>query len=331
MQVLGSDVQNSPEGGQAFLTGLNSLSLELTNNCNLSCVHCYADSSPDEPLNAGMTLEDWKTAIRQAAALQCETVRFIGGEPTAYPGLGELVVFARAQGLKNVFLHTNGTRITESLRTILVRYSVGLAFSLYAGHAEAHDAVTKVPGSFLRTIASIRWAVSEGLNVQVSITRIADQNEIDAATSMVRRMGVTVVSCDRLRPFGRGGNSSASQDLNELCGSCWKGKLCVSASGSIHPCVFSRFQKVGSVSEGIAAAVESKALQSFRAQVRAIDGKRHAGGLTISDRSHFGCSPEEDPGPCNPERDPGKCNPEKDPGECNPEKDPGPCNPEKPS
>jgi MoaA/NifB/PqqE/SkfB family radical SAM enzyme len=303
---------------QSLLGGLNSISLELTNKCNLSCVHCYATSSPQEALYQGMTLEDWNRVLREAAAMGCETVRFIGGEPVAYPRLAELVVAAKGLGFKNLFLHTNGTHLAEGLRETLVECNVGLAFSVYAARPEVHDSVTLVRGSFARTMESIRWAISNRLKVHVSITRIADAAETDAAAALVRKMGVRSVGFDRVRRIGRGGGSSPQENVNELCGSCWQGKLCVSPAGAIHPCVFSRFRQVGSVSEGIEQAVASSVLRSFREEVYAITHESSAAG------SDEVCGPEEDPGPCNPEQKPGPCGPETDPGPCEPETPQGP-------
>ena len=316
---------------EALLAGLTSISLELTNTCNLSCVHCYAGSSPQAPLYEGMAFEDWEAVLQQSAALGCKTVRFIGGEPTVYPRLVELIALARQLGFKNVFLYTNGIHLAERLRAALVEHDVGLAFSLYAATPSAHDTVTEVRGSFNHTLDSIRWAIDKGLKVQVSITRIAEPAEVDAAASMVRGMGVRKVVFDRVRRIGRGGGDSPHEDVDELCGSCWEGKLCVSPSGSIHPCVFSRFEQVGSTAEGIAQAVGSPALRDFRERVFAMvqkrQGKRPAISLSADDDP---CDPEQDPGPCDPEKDPGPCDPEKDPGPCDPES-PEVCPPERPS
>jgi MoaA/NifB/PqqE/SkfB family radical SAM enzyme len=326
---------------EALLAGLTSISLELTNTCNLSCVHCYAGSSPRAPLYEGMTFRDWEAVLQQSAALGCKTVRFIGGEPAVYPQLVELIAVARQLEFENLFLYTNGTHLTERLRAALVEYDVGLAFSLYAASADAHDAVTGVRGSFSQTLDSIGWAISEGLKVRVAITRIAAPAEISAAASMVRRMGVRNVSFDRVRRIGRGGGDSPHEDVDELCGSCWEGKLCVSPSGSIHPCVFSRFEQVGSTTEGIAEAVSSPALRNFRGRVFAMVQKRRGKPPVMNLSSDYDtcdpeqdpgqCGPETEPGPCDPEKNPGPCGPETDPGPCDPEKDPGPCGPEQPS
>jgi MoaA/NifB/PqqE/SkfB family radical SAM enzyme len=277
-----------------------------------------------------MVFQDWVEVLQQSAALGCQTVRFIGGEPTVHPQLAELIAVARQLGFKNVFLYTNGIHLTDRLRSALVNHGVGLSFSLYAARPGAHDAVTKVLGSFGKTMDSLRWAIGQKLDVQVAITRIAEPGEIDALVSMVRKMGVRKVVFDRVRRIGRGGAESPHEDIGELCGSCWEGKLCVSPSGSIHPCAFSRFEQVGSTTQGIAQVVSSSALRHFREQVFAMaQSRRYNKGRAMSLSSDDDpCNPDQDPGPCTPDQDPGPCTPDQNPGPCDPEQNPGPCPPD---
>src|SRR5436305_1338940 len=94
--------------------------LEITPKCNLSCVHCYADSGPDEPLTQNMAPRDWIRVLDEAAQLSCRAVQFIGGEPTLHPDLPQLIGHARTLGFKVIEVYTNGTRLTESLKKTFV-------------------------------------------------------------------------------------------------------------------------------------------------------------------------------------------------------------------
>lgn len=278
---------------------LNFLWLELTSKCNLRCVHCYADSGPQRPLYDYMTADDWSDVLGQAAQLGCRSVQFIGGEPTLYPALGTLVEQARALDFLTVEVYTNGTRLTPKLKELFIRNKVALAFSVYATTAQAHDLVTKETGSFDLTISAINWALASGLSVRAAIIETDLNSEQSHSTSeMLARLGVKTIGVDRVRGVGRGGEErSPALQLTELCGNCSRGKLAVTATGDIFPCVFSRSWPVGHKRDGLRAAVEGLPLRSFCQELGATRDSRSAKELT-----HAGCTPDDlTCGPCLPE------------------------------
>src|ERR1700733_12573237 len=60
---------------------LDFLWLELTNRCNLQCVHCYTESGPTTGDRDVLTPEDYQDVMAQARALGCGKIQLIGGEP----------------------------------------------------------------------------------------------------------------------------------------------------------------------------------------------------------------------------------------------------------
>jgi radical SAM protein with 4Fe4S-binding SPASM domain len=261
----------SPGGRAARLRRLDFLWLELTRKCNLRCVHCYADSGPDLPLNQGMMYEDWLQVLRQAFALGCREVQFIGGEPTLCPDLPQLISDARKIGFVFVEVYTNGTILSRKLRERLVEDQADLAFSVYGSRAEVHDGVTGGSGSFARTLDNIRWALEVGLPVRASIIGVpSNAGDIRTTRSLLRRLGVKSIDVDQNRGVGRGSGLVAAKSfdpLDELCGDCWRGKLAIDPGGNVFPCVFSRFCRVGHVSQSLASILQSEQLYSFRKEV----------------------------------------------------------------
>src|SRR5262249_50686297 len=94
--------------------GLSFLWLEITRCCNLTCVHCYADSSPQLDLEGEMALADWLNVIDEAVVLGCSRIQFIGGEPTLHPQLLTMIRHARTAGIASVEVFTNATSINDS-------------------------------------------------------------------------------------------------------------------------------------------------------------------------------------------------------------------------
>jgi MoaA/NifB/PqqE/SkfB family radical SAM enzyme len=303
------------------IDALDFLWLELTPHCNLTCIHCYADSNPQRPLHEKMEQRDWIEALSQAAELGCRGVQFIGGEPTLYPGLVGLIEHARSLNFSTIEVFTNGTTLTKRLKDAFELHGVSLAFSLYSAQEEVHDAVVQQKGSLAKTKMAIHWALGAGLKVRAAVIVMeANSGHEDATRRMLEGLGVASIRVDRVRGVGRGSREVAAESsLGELCGACGKGQLCVSSDGQAYPCVFSRAWPMGSVSAGLRTIIGKKELHDFRGELRAARAIRQAAE----------CSPEKDPGPCGPEKDPGPCGPEKNPGPCGPEKNPGPCGPDK--
>lgn len=322
---------------------LEFLWLELTGRCNLRCSHCYADSGPEQPLMDGMGLDDWVHALDEAAGLGCRRVQFIGGEPTLYPGLPLLIEHAHAVGFEYICVYTNGTHITEALKEVFLERRVSLAFSVYGADAAIHEQVTLRRGSFAKTSAGLRWAIDSGLPVSANIIEMdVNADSVSETEQMLREMGVRNVNTDRLRGLGRGADERPAQPrLRELCGRCGDGKVCVSSTGAIYPCVFARFTSLGSMkSEGIAGAFNSLRLTDFRdalvashpwltAHRAALMRSMRANEITARvDATAHTCGPEEPVPDCAPEQ-PSTCGPEEPVRECAPEL-PSTCKPEEP-
>jgi organic radical activating enzyme len=254
----------------ALLHGLDFLWLELTSKCNLQCVHCYAESSPKAPLIQQMTSADWLRMLREASAAGCRNVQFIGGEPTTYPKLSELIGEARTLKYDYVEVFTNGTMFTDRIKHAFIAHKVNLAFSVYAETALIHDAITLHRGSFEKTMANIKWALTQGLKVRAAIIKMTENaSEIEKTRAFLQDFGINEIQVDRLRGVGRGamGKEICSPE-DELCGRCWEGKLCITAEGKMFPCIFARFQQVGTVHNGIKSAIEGKPLCDFRSGLR---------------------------------------------------------------
>ncbi|MGH3770452.1 MAG: radical SAM protein [Pseudonocardiaceae bacterium] len=127
--------------------------LEITGKCQLTCNHCYAESGPDGG-DGTMSSADWCRVIDEVAQLGGWMVQFIGGEPTLYRGLPDLVRSALTQGLEaEVF--TNLVHVSSELWETFAHRGVRLATSYYSCDAAEHEAITRCKGSHARTRANI--------------------------------------------------------------------------------------------------------------------------------------------------------------------------------
>lgn len=243
--------------------------LELTNVCNLQCVHCYAESSPyrasDDLLGPG----DYNDVLSTASRLGCKQVQFIGGEPTLNRNLPDLIAHARSLDYEFVEVFTNLTRLTPPLVDCFVEHGVRVATSVYSNRAEIHDEITKKRGSFDRTMRGIDAVLEARLPLRAGvITMPLNEDHVDETVAFLRERGVTEVGTDRVREFGRGSEESDDGSLANLCGNCAGSTLCVAPNGNVSPCIMSKAWSVGSILDTpLAEVVESDRLRDLRRRI----------------------------------------------------------------
>ncbi|MEU6170470.1 radical SAM/SPASM domain-containing protein [Streptantibioticus parmotrematis] len=231
--------------------------MDLTRKCQLRCTHCYNGSGPEREHGA-MSSENWVSVLDQAADIGVRHVQFIGGEPTLHPEFTILVQHALDAGL-HVEVFSNLVHVSRECWKLFQRQGVSLATSYYSDQGADHDAVTRRP-SHSRTRANIALAVGLGVPLRVGIVT-DDEGQVLGARTDLESLGVRRVSVDRVRPFGRGGQTQAP-DLSGLCGRCGHGTAAVGPDGTVSPCVFSGFVDVGNVRNAPLADILGSAAMS---------------------------------------------------------------------
>lgn len=288
---------------------IDFLWVELTNRCNLQCTHCYAESGPRAGKGT-LSASQYTELMAEAFTLGCSRVQFIGGEPTLNPDLPALICAASNLGYEFIEVFTNLTRLSDELVQCLLDFGVCIATSIYGADAVHHDVVTRVRGSFEKTVKNLRRLVNAGVRVRASIIEMdVNHGQTDSTMTFLHEMGVQNVGIDRLRRFGRGAGSNAGNDMAELCGQCAKGTLCISPTGQVSPCIMSKQWAVGCISEAsLSKIVNGTGLRETRRRISdAVKRRIVADCAPIPDCSPR-CAPYCEPG-CNPRCGP-TCNPQ---------------------
>ena len=178
---------------------------EVTQACDLACVHCRASAQPDRnPME--LSTEEGKHLIDRIAALKVPVFVLTGGDPIKRPDLFELIGHARAVGVR-VSLTPSATPLLT--RDVVVRLKEAglarLAVSMDGASADTHDAFRGMTGSFARTLDAVRWANEIGLPVQINTT-FSRRNigEIDEIVALMEKLKITLWSVFFLVPTGRG-------------------------------------------------------------------------------------------------------------------------------
>lgn len=257
--------------------------LEITGKCQLSCAHCYAESGPTGTAGT-MAGDDWQRVIDQAAALGVRMVQFIGGEPTLHPDLPRLIDHALRRQLQ-VEVFSNLVHVTPELWDTFARPGVCLATSFYSDKPGQHAEVTGRRGSHARTTANIAEAARRSIPLRVGVIDVMDGQRVTQAQQQLTGLGVADIGTDRLRQVGRGVRAQ-TPSVAQLCGNCARGKVAVSPTGEVWPCVFARWMSIGNVRAASLGEIVTGA--SMASAVAELD-------------DHFGSpSAAKPPQPCDP-------------------------------
>lgn len=235
--------------------------LELGWGCGLRCVHCYNfDRSGPAPARAPLTTADWLGVVEVLRSMGGHQVTLTGGEPLLAPGFWELLDRTRALGMAAAAI-TSGVGLTEAVAARLARYDhiVDVGISVYGVRGETHDAVTRRPGSFERTIGGARRLRRAGVPVTFKFV-VMDLNvrEAEEMPALAAREGAFVevssylhprhtgdleVLRRRVRPeqmeaaYGGALRSMLPDGEGGLICNCARSNLGITSAGEVQPCI----------------------------------------------------------------------------------------------
>ena len=183
-----------------------------TRQCNLSCIHCYANASNQKSAEE-MDTASGKAFIHDLAEFGVPVMLFSGGEPLLRDDLFGLASLAREQGIR-VALSTNGTLITEEIADKIRNVGFAEVGISLDGIESTNDRFRGNRGAYQAAIKGIRNCVALGLRVslRLTITRF-NYEEIPAIFQLVEEEGVDRVCFYHLAYSGRG-NSLQGEDIS---------------------------------------------------------------------------------------------------------------------
>lgn len=177
---------------------------ELTQACDLACVHCRACAVRDR--DAGeLTTDEGRRLLDQLASMGTPVVVLTGGDPAMRPDLVQLVEHGARAGLKMAVTPSGTPRMTrEVLASMRDAGMARLAVSVDGPDAGSHDAFRGVTGSFAHSLRILHEAADLGIERQVNTT--LGHHNLYALASMARLVadvGAVLWSVFVVVPTGR--------------------------------------------------------------------------------------------------------------------------------
>ena len=233
--------------------------LEIADRCNEVCVHCYQVQGEKGELSFARIA----AVLDELAELGVLFLTLSGGEPTLRSDFVDIVRYARERAFA-VKIYTNGLSMTPELARTLGELAVQeVQISLYSPRPDAHDWVTRVPGSFEKTTNAVRYLRAEKIAVVVKTPIMkVNENDLDAWIALATSLDADYMVDPTLDPREDGDRTPDSLRVSDdvyvrlhrdprlgmlrgdrpkknleksLCGAC-SGLIHMEANGELRPC-----------------------------------------------------------------------------------------------
>lgn len=145
---------------------------QITNECNLACLHCIEESGPGKAFKDELGREEALGVIDQLMEHEVPYLSFSGGEPMLHPHFFEMVerVTARGSQLK---IETNGHYLTPESCARLRDLEVKAVQVSLDGASSATFGRMRVRGEFDKTVQGIRNLAAAGVPIEVNFSPAA--------------------------------------------------------------------------------------------------------------------------------------------------------------
>ena len=211
------------------LTSLDTLWFNTGTLCNLTCQHCYIDSSPRNDRLAYLTAAEVRAYLDEIAATRLPTrvIGFTGGEPFMNPDIIPMLRDVLFRGFHAIVL-TNAMRPMRKLATPLLalnaehRARLTIRVSL-DHHTQAVHEAERGPRSFKPTLDGMIWLARNGFALDVAGRHFTGETEAELRAGYAGLFAAHDLPVDaddpvRLMLFPE---MDATRDVPEITTSCW--------------------------------------------------------------------------------------------------------------
>ncbi len=159
--------------------------IDITDNCNLRCVHCYHFGGKEKLNNKDLPLDVWRTRFEELHRAGVRIVLLVGGEPA----LRSDILMLADSIFPYIFIITNGTiKVPDAFKHLL--------FVSLDGGRERNDSV-RGNGVFSKVLANYSMDARVVLNVTVTNDNYA---EVEGIVKIAKDHGLRGVVCNIYTP-----------------------------------------------------------------------------------------------------------------------------------
>ncbi len=223
---------------------------EITQKCNLRCVHCYIPKQP----NRELSLFDLNKIFNDLTEIGCISLILTGGEVFARNDILDILKIARNYNFA-ITLLTNGSLIPHGIIAELKDLQLlNIGVTLYGANESTYNKITGHGLIFKKIINTLELLVKEKLPVSLRFMVMKENlHDVDNFLSICKNLDLTPSIDFRIFPKFNGdiGPLNHRLEINEIARLIDKGKIekpmgvvckpccysCrISADGEVYPC-----------------------------------------------------------------------------------------------
>lgn len=218
------------ERARVPLAALETLWFNTGTLCNLTCAHCYIESSPTNDALVYLAAEDVTRFLDEIAeeGMATREIGFTGGEPFMNPEIMPMLGDALARGF-DVLVLTNAMkpmrRHEAALTELQHKYGEQLVMRVSLDHytQSVHEA-ERGPNSWEPALEGLRWLSDHGFNIAVAGRQLAHEDEASERSGyrkLFADYGIAVDVSDpaKLVLFPE---MDETADVAEITTACWQ-------------------------------------------------------------------------------------------------------------
>lgn len=178
---------------------------ELTDRCNLSCVHCRGGDHIAPAVEEELSTVEARALVDSVAERYKPVIVLTGGEPLYREDVYNIAEHIRSRGLRAA-LATNGTMVdAPAARRIADAGIARVSISIDGAGPDSHDTFRGVSGAFAGALSGARALREAGVEFQFNMTVTRrNVNEMDAVFRLAEEEGARGLHLFMLVPVGCG-------------------------------------------------------------------------------------------------------------------------------
>lgn len=149
-----------------------TLTLYPDMRCQQSCCFCFLGENKDSKIGS-RNVDAWLRLIEEAKELGVSSIALLGGEPTLYAGLTDIIRKCRELNI-NLGITSNGLKVSPKLMDLLsIDQNVLICFSLESMSSELHERYTGIGNEHV--IRTIKRFSSAGIPFNVNTVGLGQE------------------------------------------------------------------------------------------------------------------------------------------------------------